>query len=133
MVERDFFCANPDCRAQSKVGDVRTTKSAAAHTPMPTAGLESSCSLETEIEDVSQGDSELRRIQTSAPLPISMILGLEGDQIAEPVIGHEGVVIAEIDISRSIGQKQFHDIIGSYNRFDIFRLGMDQQSYHANP
>jgi len=36
-------------------------------------------------------------------------------------------VVAEIDVSRSIEQKQFHDIIGSYNRFDIFRLAVDQR------
>ena len=35
--------------------------------------------------------------------------------------------MAEIDVSLSIEQKQFHDIVGYYNRFDIFRLTVDQR------
>jgi hypothetical protein len=37
------------------------------------------------------------------------------------------MVVAEIDISLSIEQKQIHDIVGSYNRFDVFRLTVDQR------
>ena len=38
------------------------------------------------------------------------------------------MVVAEIDVSLSIEQKQFHDIVGYYNRFDIFRLVVDQRA-----
>jgi hypothetical protein len=38
------------------------------------------------------------------------------------------MVLAEIDVSLSIEQKQIHDIVGSYNRFDVFRLSVDQRS-----
>ena len=56
-----------------------------------------------------------------------MILGPQGELIAEPQVGGEGLVIAEIDVSLSIEQKQIHDIVGNYNRFDIFRLTVDQR------
>jgi hypothetical protein len=56
-----------------------------------------------------------------------MILGPQGELLAEPQVGGEGMVVAEIDLSRSIEQKQIHDIVGSYNRFDVFRLTVDQR------
>ncbi len=56
-----------------------------------------------------------------------MILGPQGELLAEPLVGGEGMVLAEIDLSLSIEQKQIHDIVGSYNRFDVFRLTVDQR------
>jgi hypothetical protein len=34
-------------------------------------------------------------------------------------------VLADIDIARSIEHKMAHDIVGYYNRFDIFHLEID--------
>jgi nitrilase len=87
-----------------------------------------SCALDEQaIGEVCQGDAELRRILASAPPATSMILGPQGELLAEPQVGGEGMVVAEIDISLSIEQKQIHDIVGSYNRFDVFRLTVDQR------
>jgi nitrilase len=86
------------------------------------------CALDEQaIDEVSRGDTEVRRILTSAPPATSMILGPQGDLLVAPHVGGEGMVVAEIDISLSIEQKQIHDIVGAYNRFDIFRLTMDQR------
>jgi nitrilase/aliphatic nitrilase len=87
-----------------------------------------SCALDQRtIDEVSQGDGEVRRILTSASPATSLILGPQGELIAEPQVGGEGLVIAEIDVSLSIEQKQIHDIVGYYNRFDIFQLTVDQR------
>ncbi len=87
-----------------------------------------SCALDEQaISEVSQGDAEIRGILTSAPPATSMILGPQGELLAEPLVGGEGMVLAEIDLSLSIEQKQIHDIVGSYNRFDVFRLTVDQR------
>jgi nitrilase len=87
-----------------------------------------SCALdERTIEEVSQRDDEVRRILASAPPPTSMILGPQGELLTEPQVGGEGIVVADIDVSLSIEQKQIHDIVGYYNRFDIFRLTVDQR------
>ena len=87
-----------------------------------------SCALDQRtIDEVSQGDGEVRRILTSASPATSLILGPQGELIAEPQVGGEGLVIAEIDVSLSIEQKQIHDVVGYYNRFDIFRLTVDQR------
>jgi aliphatic nitrilase len=52
----------------------------------------------------------------------SAIIGPDGRIVGEPLIDEEGIVYAEIDLSRCIQPKQMHDIIGHYNRFDIFEL-----------
>jgi predicted amidohydrolase len=88
-----------------------------------------SCTLDARaIDEVAQGDDEVRRILAAAPPATSMILGPQGELLAEPQVGGEGMVVAEIDLSLSIEQKQFHDIVGYYNRFDIFRLVVDQRA-----
>jgi hypothetical protein len=61
----------------------------------------------------------------AAPAPVSMIIGPNGDQLVDPVIGGEGTVLSEIDTARSIEHKMAHDIVGYYNRFDIFHLEFD--------
>ena len=35
------------------------------------------------------------------------------------------MIFADIDISKIIEQKQLHDVVGYYNRFDIFRFEMN--------
>lgn len=52
----------------------------------------------------------------------SGILGPDGRVVGKPLIDEEGIVYGEIDLSRCIQPKQMHDIIGHYNRFDIFDL-----------
>jgi nitrilase len=87
-----------------------------------------SCALDEQaISEVSKGDAEMRRILAAAPPATSMILGPQGELLGEPHVGGEGMVVADIDISRSIELKQIHDIVGSYNRFDVFRLTVDQR------
>lgn len=54
-----------------------------------------------------------------------MICGPTGELIAEQLIGNEGVIVADIDLSLIIEQKEIHDILGYYNRFDVFRLEVD--------
>jgi hypothetical protein len=40
-------------------------------------------------------------------------------------VGSQGMVVADIDIGCSIEHKMAHDIVGHYNRFDIFHLEID--------
>ena len=89
------------------------------------------CALDADaIAQLSQGDSnmadpKLEELLRAAPAPVSMIVGPNGELLGDPVQGTEGMVIAEIDLARSIEFKMLHDIVGHYNRFDIFRLEVD--------
>jgi aliphatic nitrilase len=52
----------------------------------------------------------------------SGFIGPNGAVIGEPLIDDEGMIYAEIDLQKCIQPKQMHDILGHYNRFDIFDL-----------
>lgn len=69
-------------------------------------------------EDVPNIDALLDR-KSSA---FSGFIGPNGAVIGTPLIDDEGIVYAEIDLAKCIQPKQMHDILGHYNRFDIFDL-----------
>lgn len=83
-----------------------------------------SCStISQEIKDALRADvpnvDELLDRKSSA---FSGFIGPNGAVIGEPLIDEEGMVYADIDLSKCIQPKQMHDILGHYNRFDIFDL-----------
>ncbi len=47
--------------------------------------------------------------------------------VGAPLIDDEGIVYADIDLDRCIQPKQMHDIVGHYNRFDIFDLRVNRR------
>jgi len=62
----------------------------------------------------------------STPRAVSMVLDPTGEVISEVLCDNEGIVYADIDISHCVEPKQFHDVVGYYNRFDVFKLNVDQ-------
>jgi len=70
---------------------------------------------------------EARQLLAGAPNAFSGIFGPDGRLVSEPLVDEEGIVYGEIDIERSIEPKQYQDIIGHYNRFDIFELTLRQR------
>jgi nitrilase len=83
-----------------------------------------SCSTITdEMIEIAAGDSpviaERMRRKRSA---LSGVFGPDGRPLVDPLVDEEGIVYAEIDLARCIQPKQMHDIIGHYNRFDVFNL-----------
>lgn len=61
----------------------------------------------------------------------SGIIGPDGRVVGDPLIDDEGIVYAEIDLARCIQPKQMHDIIGHYNRFDVFDLRVNRAARQA--
>ncbi len=57
----------------------------------------------------------------------SGVIGPDGRVVGEPLIDDEGIVYADIDLDRCIQPKQMHDIVGHYNRFDIFDLRVNRR------
>ena len=86
-----------------------------------------SCSaMSQEIIDAVGFDEKTRKMLSGKPNAFSGIFGPDGRLVTPPLIDDEGIVYAEIDINRCIEPKQYHDIIGGYNRFDIFKLNVDR-------
>ncbi|MEE6178224.1 carbon-nitrogen hydrolase family protein [Mycobacterium sp. 050134] len=79
---------------------------------------------EVALREIAQGDNRIERALTAAP-PASMVVGPDGRLVAGPLTGSEGILHAEIDLQREVVAKQAHDIVGTYNRADIFQLSVD--------
>ena len=82
---------------------------------------------EDALNQLARGDSDRESILRNVPPSVSLIVGPTGSVIGEPLVGAEGIVEAEIDIGKSVIPKQAHDIVGYYNRFDIFQLRMNKR------
>ena len=73
-------------------------------------------------------DKEAGRILDNSPRGISVVIGPDGAPISEIMQEEEGVLYAEIDLSCCVEPKQYHDLVGGYNRFDIFKLTVNRES-----
>lgn len=62
----------------------------------------------------------------ATPRAASFFVDPTGAQIGE-ALQDEGILYAEIDLDACIEPKQFHDVVGYYNRFDVFDLGVNRQ------
>tara|TARA_R110000782_G_scaffold182437_6_gene272694 strand:- start:34352 stop:35365 length:1014 start_codon:yes stop_codon:yes gene_type:complete len=87
-----------------------------------------SCSTVSEeiIAAMSAGRPENRVLLERKSSAFSGVIGPDGNLIGDPLIDDEGIVYAEIDLNQCVQPKQMHDIIGGYNRFDIFDLRIDR-------
>lgn len=62
-----------------------------------------------------------------SPRGVSMFIGPDGSQFGDTLQDAEGILYGEIDLARCVEPKQFHDVVGSYNRFDVFDLKVNRQ------
>jgi len=62
----------------------------------------------------------------NSPKGLSMIVGPDGLPIKELSSENDQILSAEIDLTKTIVAKQFHDLSGYYNRFDIFDLKVNR-------
>jgi aliphatic nitrilase len=83
-----------------------------------------SCStISQEIKDALREDvPDVDELLTRKNSAFSGFIGPNGAVIGTPLIDDEGIVYADIDLEKCIQPKQMHDILGHYNRFDIFDL-----------
>ena len=56
-----------------------------------------------------------------------MVVGPDGRLVAGPLTDPEGILHAEVDLGSEVIAKQAHDIVGTYNRADIFQLSVDMR------
>lgn len=75
---------------------------------------------------VAKDDKALMDIMERSPRSVSMIIGPDGATVGDVLSDDEGIVYAEIDTALEVEPKQFHDVVGYYNRFDIYSLRIDR-------
>ena len=62
-----------------------------------------------------------------APRGVSMVIGPSGEVMGDILCEAEGLLYQDIDIAQCVEPKQFHDVVGYYNRFDIFDLKVTRE------
>jgi aliphatic nitrilase len=69
-----------------------------------------------------QRDVSIAPILEKTPGAESFFVNPTGSQFGDTLSQTEGLIYAEFDLNQCIEPKQFHDVVGYYNRFDIFEL-----------
>ena len=72
-------------------------------------------------------DPAAAAVLDATPRAESFFLDPTGEQIGDSLRDDEGILYAEIDLNRCVEPKQFHDVVGYYNRFDIFDLRVNRR------
>jgi predicted amidohydrolase len=82
---------------------------------------------ETTINEVAASEDRAREALCSSSAAMSLIDGPGGEVIGDPLSGREGPLVASIDLGESVIPKSAHDIVGHYQRLDLFSLTVDQR------
>lgn len=87
----------------------------------------SSCVDETlrQTIEATLGPEPLRILDRSVRA-ISLVLNPTGATVGDSLGTDEGILYAAIDLAECVEPKQFHDVVGYYNRFDIFALTINR-------
>jgi aliphatic nitrilase len=77
-------------------------------------------------EELATMGAEAVRVLDGSPRAVSIVIGPTGDPVSETLADEEGLLYASIDTAACVEPKQFHDVVGYYNRFDVFHLTVDR-------
>ncbi|KAF7561204.1 hypothetical protein G7046_g2938 [Stylonectria norvegica] len=92
------------------------------------------------IEEVASGSSHLAQVLEQSPRGATMFLDPTGTQIPGFIIDEEtqevkqmdflqadeGILYADVNVADCIEGKQYHDVVGGYQRLDVFDLKVDR-------
>lgn len=85
--------------------------------------------MDRQTRDIlAKGDSNIERILDDSHRGVSMVLGPTGEPVSEVLQDEEGILYADVDLTKCVEPKQMHDLSGGYNRFDIFKLTVNRQA-----
>jgi nitrilase len=71
------------------------------------------------------GDDAMRVLEATAR-GVTLVIDPFAEVISDVLRDDEGILLQEINLEHCIEPKQFHDVSGYYNRFDIFDLKVDR-------
>jgi len=80
------------------------------------------------LERLAVLNHDARDILEMTPRGVSMVISPTGDVVTEERSDQEGLLYADIDLTACVEPKQFHDVVGYYNRFDIFELRVNRSA-----
>jgi aliphatic nitrilase len=71
-------------------------------------------------------DGAIADVVDRTPRAASFFVDPTGEVFGDLLQDDEGIAYADIDLNRCVEPKQFHDVVGYYNRFDIFDLSVNR-------
>jgi nitrilase len=72
-------------------------------------------------------DESAVEVLNNATNAVSLFFSPEGVQIGDELCEEEGIAYAEFDLNLCVPQKQLHDVVGGYQRYDVFDLKVDRR------
>jgi nitrilase len=128
LVHAASYIALPVAPADYDMADAIAVRTAAHSFEGKVFSVVACSTISPEIVDAIAGDDdEVRKQLGRERSAYSGVFGPDGRPIGDPLIDDEGIVYADIDLARCIQPKQMHDIVGHYNRFDVFALNVDNR------
>jgi len=73
-----------------------------------------------------EADADAIEVLEKSPRAATMFLDPTGAQIGDTLQKEEGIGYATFNLNECVEPKQFHDIVGYYNRFDVFDLKINR-------
>src|SRR5712664_4162464 len=77
-------------------------------------------------EELATLGKDAMRVLEESPRAVSMVIGPTGEPVSDVLSDREGLLYASIDTRACVEPQQFHDVVGYYNRFDVFNLTVDR-------
>lgn len=81
---------------------------------------------DTTRNTISELGVDALRILDGTATGVTLVIDPFAEVISDVLKDDEGILLQEIDLSRCTEPKQFHDISGYYNRFDVFDLRVNR-------
>lgn len=72
---------------------------------------------------------EMAETIDSATQGASLFLDPTGSEVGDKVVGEEGIAYGDLDLNECVVPKQFHDVVGYYQRFDVFDVRVNRRRY----
>lgn len=82
---------------------------------------------ETTLDRLASLGNDRLQVIKNSPCGVSMIVGPNGLPISETSSAEDVILTETIDINDCVIPKQFHDVVGYYNRFDVFDLTINRR------
>jgi nitrilase len=84
--------------------------------------------MDTEMRDfLVARDAAAAAVLDGSARAMTMFVDPTGTPIGDSLCDEEGIAYAQFDLNRCVEPKQFHDVVGYYNRFDVFSLMVDRE------
>jgi aliphatic nitrilase len=72
-------------------------------------------------------DPNCAAVLDGSPRAATMFVDPTGSPVGDMLSDDEGIAYAEFDLNRCVEPKQFHDVVGYYNRYDVFSLTVNRE------